>query len=115
MEFDITPLVIFVIGLLFGLLSEGVRWLGRQATRLRTQAPPEWDWAIDELVTIGVRASEQVWRGEKDAAQSKFKYAENYVLEELKKHNLKIDDALIRARIEAKVFELFNEPKQLAE
>jgi hypothetical protein len=111
MEIEITPVVLFVLGLLFGLLSEGVRWIGRQFSRLKTQVPPEWDWAVDELVTIGVRAAEQIWRGHEDNAKNKLDFAYNYVVTELKQRGLKIDEGLIRARIEAKVFELFNEQK----
>ena len=108
MEIDITLIVIFVVGLVFGALSKLVEYVSVNLLQAKSKTPEQWHWLIDDLIDTGVKAAEQVWRGEKDAAKKKLEYAFNYVSTELKRYGLKFDERLIYAKIEAKVFELFN-------
>jgi hypothetical protein len=106
MEFDITPILIFAVGVLFALLSEGTRWLTVHLFRLKSQVPGEWAWLVDDLVGVGVKAAEQVYAGRKDAGAAKLDYVIKFVQVELKNYGLKFDRAIIEARIEAAVYEM---------
>jgi hypothetical protein len=108
MDIDITPVVIFALGLIFGALSKLAEIVGLRFFETKQKTPQEWTWLIDDLIDVGVKAAEQVWRGEKDAAKKKLEYAYNYVTLELKRNGVRFDDKLIYARIEAKVYELFH-------
>ena len=108
MEIVITLVIVFALGLLFGALVEAVKWLGQNWAALKSRIPSDWLWLVDDLVTIGVKAAEQVYRGQKGQAAKKLEYAYNFVEAELKQYGLTFDRKAIETRIEAKVEQLYN-------
>jgi hypothetical protein len=115
MELDITLIIVFVAGLLFGGLSKLVELVGIRAMEARKTVPAEWSWLVGELADTGVKAAEQVWRGQEGKAAEKFEYAYNFVKIELAQRGLKFSETAVDALIEAKVFELFNQFRGLTE
>ena len=111
MEIDITVIIVFVIGLLFGLLGQGVNWLKAYLAGARGKVNQDWVWVLDEIAAIGVRAAEQVYKGQKDKALEKLNYAANYLAIEAEKRGLKLDRKQIETIIEAKVFDIFTDNK----
>lgn len=113
MELDITYFVLLVVSAVFGLvyIVAGLFVYVRVfLAEKRRAVPEEWRWAVDDLVTVGVRAAEQVYRSQKDKAKAKLRYAVNFVGAEAKRRGYKIDEAQITTLIEAKVQELFSHP-----
>jgi hypothetical protein len=106
MEIDITLIIAFVIGLLFGLVSQAHQIIDAFVKFQKSRIPSEWHWAIDEIAAIAVRAAEQIWAGKKDAGAAKLEYAKDIVREEAARLGVTYDEQMLTALIEAKVFEL---------
>jgi len=111
MEIDITVIIVFVIGLLFGLLGQGVNWLKAYLAGARGKVNSDYVWIVDEIAAIGVRAAEQVYKGKKDKALEKLNYAANYIVIEAEKRGIKMNRAEVETVVEAKVHELFAQDK----
>ena len=106
MEIDITLVLVFIIGLLAGGISKVIEVVTMRVYDAKKSVPAEWHWLLDELAKVGVKAAEQVYRGQKDAAQKKLKYAYNYITITAKGYGLTFDDKTIYAKIEAEVGEI---------
>jgi len=106
MEIDITLIVAFVIGLLFGLVSQAYQIIDAFVKFQKARIPAEWHWAIDDIASIAVRAAEQIWAGKKDAGAAKLDYAKEIVREEAARLGVTYDEQMLEALIESKVFEL---------
>ena len=106
MEFDITPLVLFVLGALFAFAGQAAQWLSKYLYGLRYSVDSDWLWVVDSLVAVGVKAAEQVYSKHENAGKEKLAYAIRYVETELAARKLKIDRRAIEARIEAHVYDL---------
>ena len=112
MEIDITLIVVFLVGLVFGALSKLVDFLGAEWAKAKTRVPSEWEWLVDDLVESGVRAAEQIYSSHEDAGRQKYQIAFDYVVAALKERGLTVDENQIRVLIEAKVNKLFGEKPQ---
>jgi len=108
MEFDITPLVIFILGALFALLGQAAQWLSKYVYTLRYSVDSDWLWVVDSLVSVGVKAAEQVYRNHEAAGKDKLEYVIRYVEAELAARKLKVNRAVIEAKIEAAIYDLKN-------
>ena len=107
MEFDITLIIAFVVGLLFGLVSQGSQVLAAFIRSQKARIPQEWHWALDDVAAIAVRAAEQIWLNHKGEAFNRLDYAKDIVSSEAARLGIVYDEAMITALIEAKVYELF--------
>jgi hypothetical protein len=112
MEFDITTLIVFLVGLLFGLASQSSAVVQAFVNAQKARVPQEWHWAIDDVTSIAVRAAEQIWLGKKDAGKEKLDYSLNIVRAEAARMGITYDEAMLTALIEAKVNELFGHAEQ---
>jgi hypothetical protein len=106
MEFDITPLVLFVLGALFALAGQAAQWLSKYLYGLRYSVDSDWLWVVDALVATGVKAAEQVYRDHEAAGKDKMNYVIRYVEAELAARKLKVNRAVIEAKIEAAIYEM---------
>jgi ABC-type enterochelin transport system permease subunit len=108
MEIDITLVIAFVVGLLFGFVSQAHQIIDAFVKFQKSRLPAEWHWAIDEIAAIAVRAAEQIWAGKKDASLDKLEYAKDIVRDEAARLGVTYDEQMLTALIEAKVFELLH-------
>jgi hypothetical protein len=103
MEFDITTLIVFVLGALFTGLGALLPALSARIKAWRKETiPAGYDWLLDELADIGVKAAQQVYKD----ADGKLEYAKNYVKVAAKARGVVFDDKVIETTIEAKVYDL---------
>jgi len=109
MDFDITVLLVFAVGLIFGMLTKFAPYVSNWIGQLRGQLPADWDWLTDEIIDTGVKAAQQVYKEQDGPA--KLAYAKDFIYAVLKQRGIKYDEAQIVAMIEAKVFELFKQYK----
>ena len=106
MEIDITLIIAFVIGLLFGFVSQASQIIQAFVKVQKSRLPAEWHWAIDDIAAIAVRAAEQIWAGKKDASMNKLEYAKDIVRDEAARLGVTYDEDMLTAMIESKVYEL---------
>jgi hypothetical protein len=105
MEFDITTIIVFVLGALFTGLGALLPGLSARIKAWRKETiPAGYDWLLDELADIGVKAAQQVYQDADGPA--KLAYAKNYVKVAAKGRGIVFDDKVIETTIEAKVYDL---------
>jgi len=109
MDFDITVLLVFAVGLIFGVLANVRPSVSKWIEQMRGKIPADWQWLVEDIIDTGVKAAQQVYKAED--GPTKLAYALNFVSTELKQRGIKYDEAQIVAMIEAKVFELFKQYK----
>jgi hypothetical protein len=112
MEFDITLVIMFVIGLIFGLVSQGSQVVQAFVRKMKGRVPSEWHWMIDDVAAVAVRAAEQIWRSKQYEVFDRLEYAKDRVRAEAARLNISYDEEMLTALIEAKVFELLNADKE---
>jgi hypothetical protein len=112
-EIDITLVIVFVVGLVFGLISQGSQVVQSFVRAQKSRVPEEWHWALDDVAAIGVRAAEQIWQSNKDEVFDRFEYAKNIVSDEAARRGVVYDDDMITALVESKVYEILNSDKEL--
>ena len=103
---DITPVLLILIGLVLAWITPQIVALSGLPELVKRKTPSEWQWLIDDLVSTGTKAAEQVYRNESGAGAAKMRYALNFITGQLARYNLKIDEAALRSYIEAEVGEL---------
>ncbi|MCL1802973.1 MAG: phage holin family protein [Eubacteriaceae bacterium] len=89
-----------IIGALTTLVTAVLLPLAREWVKTRTSIATYEK--IQQIASIGVQAAEQLYAGQTGVGAEKF----SYVAELLKKHDLKLDDEMIQAVIEALVLEI---------
>ena len=108
MEFDITPVIVFVVGAVFGLISTAVTILSQRAKSLRQRVPEDYQWLLDDLCETAVKAAQQVFGKVASAEENrdKLEYAKEYVKGRAAAYGITYDEAAIVANIEAHVYDL---------
>lgn len=100
MEFDITPVLKAVLGLISICITTFlIPYIKSKTTNAQQEEIQNW-------VKLAVMAAEQLYQGQGRGEEKK-----EYVIEWLKNHNIKLDSEQLDLMIEAAVYELINNLK----